>query len=107
MKLRIYQELLALISALRPVIDKIGRHDSDLARQMRRALASSALNLSEGYRGRGRSRNARYQLSLGSAAESLSCIEVAVALGYIEHVDPRLLDGFDKVIATLVKLSRS
>ena len=107
MKLRIYKELLELISALRPTIDKIGRHDSDLARQMRRALASSALNLSEGYRGRGKSRNARYQLSLGSAAESLSCIEVAVALGYITCLAPAQADSFDKIIATLVKLSRS
>lgn len=107
MKLRIYTELLRVIAALRPTIEKIGRNDADLARQMRRALSSTALNLCEGYRGRGKSRNARYQLSLGSASESLSCIEVAEALGYVERVDPAVLDGLDKVIATLVKLSRS
>ena len=74
---------------------------------MRRLLASLALNLSEGYRGRGKKRNARYRFSLGSVAESLSCIEVAVALGDIGPIDPTPLDGLDEVIATLGKLSRS
>jgi hypothetical protein len=30
---------------------------------------------------------------------------VAVALGYVERVDPQLLDALDKVRATLVKVA--
>ena len=37
--------------------------------------------------------------------ETLSCIDVAVALGYVEAVGPKLLDRIDYVLATLHKLS--
>jgi hypothetical protein len=45
--LRIYAVILDTIRHVRPTIEKIERRDSDLARQMRRAAASVALNTSE------------------------------------------------------------
>ena len=45
--LRIYETVLGVIGGLRPVIGEIESHDRDLARQLRRAAASVALNVGE------------------------------------------------------------
>ena len=44
--------------------------------------------------------------ALGSARETGACIDVAMACGYVEALDEGLLDGLDKVRATLVKIVR-
>jgi hypothetical protein len=45
--LRIYSVVLEVVRDVRPVIEEIERKDPDLARQMRRAVSSVALNASE------------------------------------------------------------
>ena len=102
--LRIYETVLSVITLLRPVILSIERRDSDLARQLRRACSSVALNVSEGSYARGRNRAALYQVALGSAKESKACIDVAIALGYIESVDREILAGLSSVCAVLYRL---
>jgi hypothetical protein len=42
---------------------------------------------------------------MGSMRETLGCIEVGLALGYLNAVDADLLDRIDRVVATLYKLS--
>jgi four helix bundle protein len=86
------------------VIEEVERRDSDLGRQMRRAASSVALNVSEGMYSRGRNRGARYNTAMGSMRETLSCIEVGIALGYVNEVDPALLARIDHVLGTLFKL---
>ena len=83
------------------------RKDSDLARQLRRAVTSIALNLSEGQGSQGRLRPTRYYSALGSARETLACIEVAVAMRLIRAPEPAVFDRLNRVIATLVRLTRS
>ena len=80
-----------------------GLHDRDLARQLRRAATSVALNTSEGSGNSGGTRRERYRSALGSARETGACIDAAVALGYVEEVDAGLLDRLDHVRAVLVK----
>ncbi len=63
-------------------MEAIGRRDVDLEKQMRRAAASIALNTSEGSYSRGKNAQQRFHSALGSARETLACIEVGVALGY-------------------------
>ncbi len=102
--LRIYDVVLEVVRDLRPVIEGIERRDSDLARQMRRAASSVALNMSEGMYSRGKNRGARYHNAMGSMRETLACIEVGEALGYVGTVDPALRDSIARIMATLAKL---
>jgi four helix bundle protein len=84
--------------------DALARRDVDLARQFRKALTSGPLNVAEGSYSRGKNRVARYHNALGSVRETLSCLEVAAALGYLPEVDDELRGRFDHVIGTLVRL---
>src|SRR5260221_11313805 len=104
--LRIYSVVLEVLKLLQPVLRRIELRDRDLARQLRRCSSSVALNLSEGMYSRGRNRNARYHTALGSARETLACLEVAVVCRYV-HEDARLPHQLDRVVGTLVKLVAS
>jgi four helix bundle protein len=103
--LRIYEVILEVVKALGPVMREVERKDPDLARQMRRAASSVALNTSEGMYSRGKNRGARYHTAMGSMRETLACIEVSQALGYVDAVDAALLDSIGRIMATLTKLT--
>ena len=81
--LRIHDVAVELIRELVPVISIIERKDQDLARQLRRAIASVPLNIAEGSDQRGKRRGQHYAIALGSARESWSCLRVAEAFGCI------------------------
>lgn len=103
--LRIYDNSISMIRGLRGVIAALERKDPDLARQLKRASASVALNIAEGSYARGRSRSALYQVALGSSKEVTACLDVANALGYLEVVDPRVRADLDAIGGTLYKLA--
>ena len=105
--LRIYPILIQLVRDLRPALATLARRDADLARQCRRALTSAPLNVAEGTYSSGKNRPARYYTALGSLREALACFEVAEALGYMPELEPGILDRFDRIIATLVRLTKS
>lgn len=56
---------------------------------------------------RGKNRQARYHTALGSARETLSCLEVALALGYVGALDAAVVEKLHRVIGTLVRLAGS
>jgi four helix bundle protein len=101
--LRIYGTILEVLKGLRPVVAAIEVHDRDLARQLRRAATSVALNAGEGSGCSGGTRRERYRNALGSARETGACLDAALALGYVENLDAGLLDMLDHVRAVLVK----
>jgi four helix bundle protein len=102
--LRIYETVIEVLKGLRPVVTQIEGHDRDLARQLRRAASSVALNVSEGSGCNGGTRRERYRNALGTARETGACLDVAVACGYVGEFDAALLDRLDKVRAVLVKI---
>ncbi|TKD00274.1 four helix bundle protein [Polyangium fumosum] len=102
--LRIYEVILVMAGDAAGIAEQIERRDSDLARQLRRAMHSVALNVAEGAGNTAGHKRQRYQTALGSAREVLACIQVAQAMHYIGAVDARVLDRMDHVIATLGRL---
>ena len=104
--LRIYDTVLEVLRRMRPVLADIGRHDPDLERQMRKALTSVPLNAGEGSYARGRNRPAQHQVALASMCEVRAGLDAAMALGYVDEVDPVLVDKVNHVIATFVRLVR-
>jgi four helix bundle protein len=102
--LRIYPVIVHVLRDLRPVVALIEMHDRDLARQLRRAATSIALNTSEGSGCNGGTRRERYRNALGSARETGACLDAAMALGYVEAIDALLLDRLDHVRAVLAKV---
>lgn len=104
--MRIYTVILQLLSDLKPLIAEIDRCDPDLARQLRRASSSVALNAMEGWGSLGKNKRVRYYTALGSARETRAAIEVAEVLGYVPPIDPKTRDRFDHIIATLFRLAK-
>ena len=103
MRLKIYTDTIELIRVLRDVVVEIARHDGDLARQIRRALSSVALNIAEGEHRRDGHARSRFGTAMWSANEVRACLEVAEAFGYIaEQPVPR--DTLDRIARTLHKL---
>ncbi len=106
MSLRIYSVVIEVVRGLRPVIERIGRRDANLADQMRRALTSVPLNLHEGAYSQGGNARTRFHSALASTAEVQACLDVAEALGYVEDVEPALRDKLEQVVSTLFRLTR-
>ncbi|MBK8940259.1 MAG: four helix bundle protein [Polyangiaceae bacterium] len=103
--LRIYSNYLGVLRDLRQVLSAVEARDADLARQLRRAAASVALNMAEGSGNAGGTRRQRYLSALGSAREVSACLHVAEALGYAA-VDPLLHGRLGAVTGVLVRLTR-
>jgi len=104
--LRIYTVSLRVAADAADAADRIGRKDPDLARQLRRAAASTPLNIAEGAGSLGKNRRARYANALGSAYEVAACFDVAVAMRCIPEPGPDVKQRLDHVIGTLVNLTR-
>jgi four helix bundle protein len=104
--LKIYDTMLEVLRMLRPVIAQIEKHDRDLGNQLRRASSSVPLNMAEASGSSGGTRTVRYRTALGSARETGACLDVDVALGYVESVDATLARRLDEVRAVLAKVVR-
>ena len=104
--LRIVDVFQELIRQVRPLADAVGRQDPSLANQLRRALSSALLNTAEGSGQRGARRTNHYCIALGSARESVVALRAAESWGYIGPLSQEVIDGFDQVIGTLVKVVR-
>ena len=103
--LEIYPFILETISLIQPLSERICREDPDLGRQLKRAQSSIALNVAEASYSRGRNQAARFHAAMGSARETLACLEVAAALGQVRPVNDRLRKRFDRIIGTLHRLA--
>ena len=108
MSLDAYHRSIDLLRTLAPVITSLLSIDPPLADQLRRAAQSVSLNIAEADRRTLRDRRNRFRIALGSAAEVAACLDVSVALGYVD--EPRVapaLELVDRVRAMTFRLSRA
>ncbi len=87
------------------MLEAIDKRDADLARQLRRAASSVVLNVAEGSGSFGRMRTARYRTALGSARETLACLRVAEAFGYVDAMPEAVTQRMNRVVGTLVRVA--
>ena len=104
--LRIYDEYIAALRMIAPLVRQIARYDVALATQLRRSGASVANNIAEGHGSRGGNKRLRYENALGSLREVWASLESAEALEYIDAHDD-VMDALDRVAAGLWPLTRS
>jgi four helix bundle protein len=99
--LRIHETAIQVVREVMPLVRAIDRSDPDLARQMRRAVMSTPLNIAEGSEQAGKRRGMHYRIALGSMRETWSALRAAEAAGYIGAPSAELTNKFDTVIGTL------
>jgi four helix bundle protein len=98
--------MLDVLRLLAPLVQAIGRHDKDLEQQITRSATSVVLNVAEGSAHRGPARTNRYRIALGEARETLSNVRCAEALGYVARLDAGVVAELNRVIGTLVVVTR-
>ncbi len=106
MSLEVEHVALEVITSLKPLMPRIGRHDRALAQQLRRASSSIALNICEAHHSDPGNRRARFHTAAGSASESRGALQVALAWGYLDDAQAQpALALLDRAIAMLWKLT--
>ena len=109
--MKVYRVSVAMVRDIHEhVMPAVRSGDREIADQLHRASRSVALNVAEalGLLPGKRQRN-HFQIALGSARESMACIELAIATGLLEKSDAaveRVADRVDHVCAMLWKLTR-
>ena len=104
--LRVQVLVLDIIRQLNPVLAVLRRKDRSLENQLRRAMASVALNLAEGFGSRDGNKKLRYQSALGSLDEARMALQVAVAFGYVPAIDGAIEQSMRDATFMLVSLAR-
>ena len=104
--LRILDDIVLTIGSVHGLCRVIGRQDSDLSKQLKRAVNSIGLNAGEGLHARGGNRTVRIESAINSAREVVTGLRIAGAAGYLpsERVATEV-DTLDRIIATLWKLA--
>ena len=74
---------LDLVRELRPLVEKIRKHDNNLAKQLVDAMNSTVQNLAEGEAHRGGNKRAKFEIAHGEANEVKASLDLALAWGYI------------------------
>ena len=106
MRFDAFEVALEIIRAIRKLMDQVARYDRDLADQMRRAVSSIALNVSEGAKRAGRDRAHSFRVAAGSANEVRAGLLVAEAFGYVTREAIAVgLELIDRELGMLWRLS--
>ena len=103
--LRITPVAIEVVQMLQPMIEKIRKHDRNMAVQLSDASSSTAANICEGNGHQGNERRHKYRIALGEARETVGWIQMAEARGIAkrpEGIDAKL----NHIIGVLVKLTR-
>ncbi len=101
--LKIYETSLEVVKKLVPVVAEIDRHDSDLAKQLKRARSSISLNISEGVTREGLGGTCTTGTRRGQHRSRSGFLETAVAAQYIKVAPVDVIEMLKKIIGTLYK----
>ena len=106
MSLQVTHVALEAVTALRPLMACVRRHNRALALQLEKAASSVVLNAAEADYSDPGTKKARCHSAAGSANESRWAVRVAIAWGYITEAESQeALERFDRVLAMLWKLT--
>src|SRR5687767_1725698 len=101
-----YELSLELIDSLAGIPERIGKHDGDLARQLRRAGSGVPLQIAEGNRRTGKDRLHFFRIASGSANEVRATLQVALRWRYLDaEAAARALSLCDRLLAILWRLT--
>ena len=78
-----YQVALELVRELRPLVEKIRKHDNNLAKQLVDAMNSTVQNLAEAEMHRGGNRRLKFEIAHGEANEVKASLDLACAWRHI------------------------
>ena len=93
------------VRLLRPLVERIHRHDKSLADQLKRAASSVVLNLAEASYNNGGHRRSRLESARGSSNETRAALALACAWGYISEQQAAEVDTlYDRVLALTYRL---
>ncbi len=101
-----YQVALELVGELRPVVERIRKHDNTLAKQLVDAMNSTVQNLAEGERHRGGNKRLKYEIAHGEANEVKGSLDLARAWGYVTE-DGAARNKLGRLLALLWGLTNS
>ena len=93
MALIVYDLALQMLRHIKPIIDKVARHDRNLADHMQRSAQQSFLNIAETRSARGRNETAKFTNALCEAREARAAVEAAIVWGYATTQEARLADA--------------
>lgn len=93
MALFAYDLALQMLRHIKPIIDKVARHDRNLADHMQRSAQQSFLNLAEARSARGRNEVAKFTNALCEAREARAAVDAAIAWGYVTEQEAKLADA--------------
>jgi four helix bundle protein len=100
-------QVLHIIEQARPLVAAVARRDRDLGSQIRRALSSVGLNLSEGFGSAAGNARLRFESARGSLYEAQAGLRLAVAWGYVSaQACAPVLGAIDRLGARVFGLSR-
>ena len=102
----LYDVALSLISALRPLVERLRQRDRDQALQLKKAANSILSNIAEGSRRQGRDRLHCWNIAAGSAGEVRIQIAAALAWGDLEdEITSPPLALLDRTLAMLWRMT--
>ncbi len=93
MALIVHDLALHMLEQIKPIIDRVRRHDRNLADHMQRSAQSSFLNIAEARSAYGRNEIAKFNRALEEAREARAAVKVATIWGYVTEQECRLADA--------------
>ena len=105
-KLRILDDIVAMVGRVDALAGVIGQRNRELADQLRRASISVGLNAAEGMHARGKKRLSQLDIAMSSGRESIMALRMAGALRLLNADTVAMeADNLDRIVATLYKLA--